>query len=50
MAGTFNESNHQSEIDTWETNWPIDVRTNISALASGASTQVYGVAYGVHEG
>ena len=36
--------------DTWETNWPIDVRTNISALASGASTQVYGVAYGVHEG
>tara|TARA_R110002020_G_scaffold427393_1_gene636754 strand:+ start:595 stop:1512 length:918 start_codon:yes stop_codon:yes gene_type:complete len=36
--------------ETWETNWPIDVRTNISALASGASTQVYGVVYGVHEG
>ena len=24
MAGTFNESNHQSEIDTWETNWVAD--------------------------
>jgi len=36
--------------ETWETPWPLDVRTNISALASGASTQVYGVVYGVHEG
>ena len=36
--------------ETFETNWPIDVRTNISALASGASTQVYGVVYGVHQG
>ena len=36
--------------ETWETNWPMDIRTNISALASGASTQVYGVVYGVHEG
>ena len=24
MNGTFNESNHQSEIDTWETNWGAD--------------------------
>ena len=24
MAGTFNESNYQSEIDTWETNWAAD--------------------------
>tara|TARA_Y100000004_G_C8953426_1_gene429651 strand:+ start:2806 stop:3312 length:507 start_codon:yes stop_codon:yes gene_type:complete len=24
MNGTFNESNHQSEIDTWETNWAVD--------------------------
>ena len=24
MAGTFNESNYQSEIDTWETNWADD--------------------------
>lgn len=24
MAGTFNETNHQSEIDTWETNWAAD--------------------------
>jgi len=36
--------------ETWETPWPIDIRTNISALASGSSTQVYGVVYGVHEG
>ena len=36
--------------ETWETPWPLDVRTNISALASGSSTQVYGVVYGVHQG
>lgn len=24
MNGTFNESNYQSEIDTWETNWVAD--------------------------
>ena len=36
--------------ETWETNWPIDVQVNISALASGASTQVYGVLWGVHQG
>ena len=36
--------------ETWETLWPLDIRTNISALASGASTQVYGVVYGVHQG
>ena len=24
MTGTINESNHQSEIDTWETNWTAD--------------------------
>ena len=24
MNATFNESNHQSEIDTWETNWVAD--------------------------
>ena len=35
--------------ETWETNWPIHVVKNISALASGSSTQVYGVAWGVHE-
>ena len=32
------------------TNWPIDARTKISAIASGASTQVYGVIWGVHGG
>ena len=36
--------------ETWETPWPLDVRTNISALASGSGTQVYGVVYGVHQG
>ena len=36
--------------ETWETNWPIDVRTKISALASGSGTQVYGVIWGVHGG
>ena len=36
--------------ETWENFWPLDIRINISALASGASTQVYGVVYGVHEG
>jgi len=36
--------------ETWETPWPLDIRTNISALASGSSTQVYGVVYGVHQG
>ena len=36
--------------ETWETNWPMDIRTKISALASGSATQVYGVVYGVHEG
>ena len=36
--------------ETWETLWPLDIRTNISALASGSSTQVYGVVYGVHQG
>ena len=36
--------------ETWETNWPIDVQVNISALASGSATQVYGVLWGVHQG
>jgi len=36
--------------ETIETNWPIDARVKISAIASGASTQVYGVIWGVHEG
>ena len=36
--------------ETWETNWPIDVQSNISAIASGTSTQIYGVVWGVHQG
>ena len=35
---------------TWETPWPMDIRQNISAIASGSGTQVYGVVYGVHQG
>ena len=36
--------------ETWETNHPIDIRKRISAIASGASSQLYGVIWGVHEG
>jgi hypothetical protein len=36
--------------ETWEPPWPIDIRTRISAIASGASTQIYGVVWGIHEG
>ena len=36
--------------ETWETNWPIDIQSNISAIASGSSTQIYGVVWGVHQG
>jgi len=32
------------------TNWPINAQSKISAIASGASTQVYGVIWGVHGG
>ena len=32
------------------TNWPMDARTKISAIASGGTTQVYGVIWGVHAG
>ena len=36
--------------ETIETTWPIDARVKISAIASGASTQIYGVIWGVHGG
>ena len=38
MAGTFNESNHQSEIDTWETNWSADTIDRIECYNSSGST------------
>ena len=38
MAGTFNESNHQSEIDTWETNWTADTIDRIEFYHTTGST------------
>ena len=38
MNGTFNESNHQSEIDTWETNWSADTIDRVECYNSSGST------------
>jgi hypothetical protein len=38
MAGTFNESNYQSEIDTWETNWTADTIDRIECYNGTGST------------
>ena len=38
MAGTFNESNYQSEIDTWETNWTADTIDRIECYIGTGST------------
>jgi hypothetical protein len=38
MNGTFNESNYQSEIDTWETNWANDTIDRIEFHNSGNAT------------
>ena len=41
MAGTFNESNYQSEIDTWETNWAADTIDRIECYnGSGGAAKV----------
>lgn len=40
---------HLKTGETIETNWPIDAKVNISAVASGASTTCHGVVWGVHE-
>ena len=37
MAGTFNESNHGTEIDTWESTWAADTIDRIEFYASGAA-------------
>jgi len=37
MAGTFNESNHGTEIDTWESTWAADTVDRIEFYASGAA-------------
>jgi len=38
MNGTFNESNHQSEIDTWETNWTADTIDRIEFYSTVGTT------------
>ena len=38
MNGTFNESNHQSEIDTWETNWANDQIDRIEFYSANSAT------------
>ena len=38
MAGTFNESNHGTEIDTWESTWGADVIDRIECYNSSGST------------
>tara|TARA_R100000808_G_C2121255_1_gene132500 strand:- start:735 stop:1232 length:498 start_codon:yes stop_codon:yes gene_type:complete len=41
MNGTFNESNYQSEIDTWETNWVADTIDRIECYnGSGGDANV----------
>ena len=41
MAGTFNESNYQSEIDTWETNWVADTIDRIECYnGTGGAAKV----------
>ena len=38
MAGTFNESNHHIEIDTWETTWAADTIDRIEWYHATGST------------
>ena len=49
-AGTASTGVLLKAGESWETNWPIDIQKNISAIASGSGTQVYGVIWGVHQG
>jgi len=49
-AGTTSTGVLLKNGETWEPPWSIDVRQRISAIASGASTQIYGVIWGIHEG
>ena len=47
MNGTFNESNHQSEIDSWETNWTADTIDRIEYYqTTGSDAKVRVVAIG----
>ena len=38
MNGTFNESNHQLEIDSWETNWTADTIDRIEFYSTNTAT------------
>ena len=38
MAGTCNDSNYQSEIDTWETNWAADTIDRIEGYNGSGGT------------
>tara|TARA_Y100001951_G_scaffold103178_1_gene111431 strand:+ start:143 stop:1072 length:930 start_codon:yes stop_codon:yes gene_type:complete len=49
-AGTTSTGILLKAGETIETNWPINAQVKISAIASGASTQIYGVIWGVHGG
>ena len=40
---------HLKAGETFETNWPIDAKINISAIASASSTPCHGIVWGVHE-
>ena len=36
--------------ETWETNWPIDFRTKVSAIAASGTPAIHGVVWGIHQG
>ena len=36
--------------ETWETNWPVDFRTRISAIAASVTPAIHGVVWGIHQG
>ena len=38
MAGTFNEANHHTEIDTWETTWTADTIDRIEFYSTVGTT------------
>ena len=40
MNGTFDESNHGSEIDTWETNWAVDQIDRIEYYQSSGGSSI----------
>jgi len=50
IDGTATTSSiHLKSGETFETNWPIDAKLNISAIGSGSATTYHGIIWGVHE-